>query len=59
MYLALIGIEIKNPAPLVDFTNQLRAQGLAEVVEHAGETRFLPNLLTSLTAIGGPQRVAP
>jgi multidrug efflux pump subunit AcrB len=54
-FVALIGIEIKNSILLVDFTNQLRAQGvpLTEAIERAGETRFLPILLTSLTAIGG------
>jgi len=53
--IALIGIEIKNSILLVDFTNQLRAQGrpLDEAIESAGETRFLPILLTSATAIGG------
>ena len=52
---ALIGIEIKNSILLVDFTNQLREQGmtLAEAITRAGEIRFLPILLTSLTAIGG------
>ncbi|MEI8296704.1 MAG: efflux RND transporter permease subunit [Pseudomonadota bacterium] len=53
--IALIGIEIKNSILLVDFTNQLRAQGrpLLEAIERAGEVRFLPILLTSATAIGG------
>jgi multidrug efflux pump subunit AcrB len=53
--IALIGIEIKNSILLVDFTNQLRAQGvpLDEAIEQAGEVRFLPILLTSATAIGG------
>ena len=53
--IALIGIEIKNSILLVDFTNQLRAQGvpLDEAIEQAGEIRFLPILLTSATAIGG------
>jgi multidrug efflux pump subunit AcrB len=52
---ALIGIEIKNSILLVDFTNQLREQGLAldAAIERAGEVRFLPILLTSATAIGG------
>ena len=54
-FIALIGIEIKNSILLVDFTNQLRADGmdLLEAVEKAGEVRFLPILLTSVTAIGG------
>lgn len=54
-FVALIGIEIKNSILLVDFTTQLRAQGraLRAAVEEAGEVRFLPVLLTSVTAIGG------
>ncbi|GGE85339.1 efflux RND transporter permease subunit [Sphingomonas prati] len=53
--IALIGIEIKNSILLVDFTEQLRAggMGMREAVEQAGQTRFLPVLLTSATAIGG------
>ncbi|MCC7197942.1 MAG: efflux RND transporter permease subunit [Gammaproteobacteria bacterium] len=53
--IALVGIEIKNSILLVDFTNQLRAGGAAldEAIEKAGEVRFLPILLTSMTAIGG------
>lgn len=54
-FIALIGIETKNSILLVDFTNQLRAEGmpLDEAIERAGEIRFLPILLTSATAIGG------
>jgi multidrug efflux pump subunit AcrB len=54
-FIALVGIEIKNSILLVDFTNQLREDGLSidEAVERAGEVRFLPILLTSATAIGG------
>jgi multidrug efflux pump subunit AcrB len=54
-FVALIGIEIKNSILLVDFTNQLREQGtpLDEAIIKAGEIRFLPVLLTTLTAIGG------
>ncbi len=54
-FIALIGIEIKNSILLVDFTAQLRKQGmpLREAIEKAGEVRFLPVLLTSVTAIGG------
>ncbi len=53
-FIALIGIEIKNSILLVDFTNQLREQGvpLAEAIERAGEIRFLPVVLTTLTALG-------
>ena len=54
-FIALVGIEIKNSILLVDFTQQLRAEGvpLRDAVERAGEIRFLPVLLTSATAIGG------
>jgi multidrug efflux pump subunit AcrB len=54
-FIALIGIEIKNSILLVDFTTQLRAAGLGlrAAIEQAGEIRFLPVLLTSVTAIGG------
>ncbi|MFZ4747121.1 MAG: efflux RND transporter permease subunit [Sphingomonas sp.] len=54
-FVALIGIEIKNSILLVDFTTQLRERGLPlrEAIERAGEIRFLPVLLTSVTAIGG------
>lgn len=53
--IALAGIEVKNTILLVDFTNQLRQQGkgLKEAIREAGEIRFLPIVLTSLTAIGG------
>ncbi|TDS12413.1 efflux RND transporter permease subunit [Sphingobacterium paludis] len=52
---ALAGIEVKNTILLVDFTNQLRREGmeLNEAIEKAGEIRFLPIILTSFTAIGG------
>ncbi len=53
--IALAGIEVKNSILLVDFTNQLRKEGkgLEEAIREAGEIRFLPIVLTSLTAIGG------
>ena len=53
--IALAGIEVKNTILLVDFTNQLRAEGmeLNQAIKEAGEIRFLPIILTSLTAIGG------
>jgi multidrug efflux pump subunit AcrB len=40
---------------LVDFTNQLREEGksIDEAIHIAGETRFLPVVLTSITAISG------
>lgn len=54
-FVALVGIEIKTSILLVDFTDQLRAQGvgLDEAIQQAGEVRFLPIVLTTLTAIGG------
>ncbi|MGC3997643.1 MAG: efflux RND transporter permease subunit [Anaeromyxobacter sp.] len=54
-FVALVGIEVKNSILLVDFTNQLREEGvpLREAVRRAGETRFVPILLTTLTALGG------
>jgi multidrug efflux pump subunit AcrB len=54
-FVALIGIEIKSSILLVDFTNQLRASGMGldEAIERAGKIRFVPIVLTSLTAIGG------
>lgn len=53
--IALMGIEVKNSILLVDFTNQLRRDGreLDVAIQEAGEIRFVPILLTSLTAIGG------
>ena len=54
-FVALMGIEVKNSILLVDFTNHLREEGmpLDEAIRKAGETRFVPILLTTLTAIGG------
>ncbi|MGH7529012.1 MAG: efflux RND transporter permease subunit [Gemmatimonadales bacterium] len=54
-FVALIGIEIKTSILLVDLTNRLRTEGMAleEAIRRAGEVRFLPIVLTSLTAIGG------
>ncbi|MCX6155352.1 MAG: efflux RND transporter permease subunit [Candidatus Kapabacteria bacterium] len=53
--IALAGIEVKNTILLVDFTNQLREKGMTfeESIRKAGELRFLPIILTSMTAIGG------
>ena len=54
-FVALVGIEIKNSILLVDFTNQLRGEGvpLTEAIEQAGRIRFVPIVLTTLTAVGG------
>lgn len=53
--IALAGIEIKNSILMVDYTNALREKGMGlyDAVMDGAETRFLPILLTSLTAIGG------
>jgi multidrug efflux pump subunit AcrB len=53
--IALAGIEVKNSILLVDYTEQLREMGktLDEAIQEAGETRFVPIILTTLTAIGG------
>ncbi|MBL0105364.1 MAG: efflux RND transporter permease subunit [Bacteroidetes bacterium] len=58
--IALAGIEVKNSILLVDFTNQLRREGksLDDAIREAGEIRFLPIILTSLTAIGGLMPIA-
>ena len=58
--IALAGIEVKNTILLVDFTNQLRMEGkgLDEAIREAGEVRFLPIILTTLTAIGGLMPIA-
>ncbi len=54
-FIGLAGIEVKNSILLVDFTNQLRNEGvpLQEAIEKAGDLRFVPVLLTAVTAIGG------
>lgn len=53
--IALIGIEVKNSILLVDYTDQLRKGGMSldDAIQEAGETRFVPIILTTLTAIGG------
>jgi len=54
--IALAGIEVKNSILLVDYTNYLRKEeGLSidEAIEKAGKTRFIPIVLTTMTAIGG------
>lgn len=54
-FIGLSGIQVKNSLLLVDFTNQLRMEGhsIDEAIAIAGETRFLPVVLTSITAICG------
>lgn len=54
-FVALVGIEIKTSILLVDFTDQLRREGFAldDAIQKAGEIRFVPIVLTAITAIGG------
>jgi len=54
-FIGLAGIQVKNSLLLVDFTNQLREEGysIEDAIKKSGETRFLPVVLTSLTAICG------
>ncbi|MFG4002265.1 efflux RND transporter permease subunit [Flavobacterium aquidurense] len=54
-FIGLSGIQVKNSLLLVDFTNQLRQEGYSidDAIAVAGETRFLPVVLTSITAICG------
>jgi multidrug efflux pump subunit AcrB len=54
-FTSLAGIVVNNATILVDYANQLRERGhsvLGAAVE-AGETRFAPILITTLTTIGG------
>jgi multidrug efflux pump subunit AcrB len=52
---SLIGIVINNAIMLVDYTNWLRKEGVTkiEALRIAGETRFTPIILTTLTTVGG------
>jgi multidrug efflux pump subunit AcrB len=52
---SLVGIVINNSIILVDYTNQLRRQGkdMIEALKDAGETRFIPIVLTTATTVGG------
>lgn len=52
---SLVGIVINNSIILVDYTNQLRSQGtpLVPALKEAGETRFIPIVLTTATTVGG------
>ena len=54
--IALAGIEVKNSILLVDYTNYLRKEenmSVDDAIETAGKTRFIPIVLTTMTAIGG------
>lgn len=52
---ALSGIVINDSIVLVDFINHLRATGMSdsEALLQAGQRRFRPVLLTTLTTVGG------
>jgi multidrug efflux pump subunit AcrB len=52
---SLIGIVVNNSILLVDYTNILRREGnsITEALKIAGEIRFTPIILTSLTTIMG------
>ncbi len=52
---SLIGIVVNNSIIMVDYTNVLRKEGksMLEALQIAGETRFTPILLTSLTTMLG------
>lgn len=58
--LMLIGIVVKNGILLVDYTDQLRAQGLSrdEAILRAAPTRLRPILMTSASAVFGMLPIA-
>ncbi len=53
--ISLVGIVINNSIILVDYTNKLIQEGntISDAIKTAGETRFVPIVLTTLTTIGG------
>ncbi len=52
---SLSGIVINNSIILVDYTNRLRSEGkdIVSALKEAGETRFVPIVLTTATTVGG------
>jgi len=52
-YILLIGLVVNNAIVLIDYINQLRAQGweLRDAILHAGPIRLRPILMTTLTTI--------
>ena len=52
---SLVGIVVNNSIILVDYCNQLRRSGVVtvEAIREAGQARFAPIVLTTLTTIGG------
>jgi HAE1 family hydrophobic/amphiphilic exporter-1 len=53
--LMLVGIAVKNAILVVEFTKQLRRQGMdaREAILHAGPRRLRPILMTTFATIGG------
>jgi multidrug efflux pump subunit AcrB len=53
--ISLIGIVVNNAIILVDYINKLIEEGMDRMaaIKQAGETRFTPIVLTTLTTIGG------
>ena len=53
--IALIGIAINDAIIFIDFTNEERKEGksIYEALMEAGQLRFVPILITSITTIGG------
>ncbi|MEM0994204.1 MAG: efflux RND transporter permease subunit, partial [Bacteroidota bacterium] len=53
--ISLIGIVVNNAIILIDYINQLRAEGkpLLEAIQAGSERRFTPIILTSITTILG------
>ncbi len=54
-FISLVGIVVNNSIILVDYTNQLRREGMkkVEALQQATATRFTPILLTTTTTILG------
>lgn len=54
-FISLIGIVVNNSIIMVDYMNQLRAEGLVlgEAIRQGSERRFIPIVLTTLTTILG------
>lgn len=52
---SLVGIVVNNSISLVDYSNQLVRQGIDVIsaIKEAGEARFVPIILTTLTTVGG------
>jgi multidrug efflux pump subunit AcrB len=52
---SLVRIVINNCIILVDYTNQLkrRGTGMIDALHEAGETRFIPIILTTATTVAG------